>query len=252
MLSTDPALGLADTDLGWSGYPEGMKLKLRAALLAPLVISAMALGGCAGNAPIAGNPSPAPGEPGTEVAATWLDGGRMIALVTWGSSSCVPQASEVTASGQEVSVTLADGANQACTADYAPRASAVGVPAGVDPHEPVTVNLTYLGQTVGLTLAGDPELTGTPGQETDYQPTAGWFNDQGIALLTWGSSSCRPVVEGVEETADAVTVTFATQDGVCTADMAPRVTLLQMEQVDRSRQLILVGDNLDATIPISG
>lgn len=35
-------------------------------------------------------------------------------------------------------------------------------------------------------------------------------------------------------------------------DMAPRVTVLYVEQVDRDRSLTLAGDNLDATIPILG
>ncbi len=187
-----------------------------------------------------------------ETAAAWLDEGRMIGLITWGSSSCVPSAEAATASGQEITVALVDNADGPCTADYAPRASEVAVPAGVDPHQPVTVHLTYLDQTVDLTLAGDPELTGTPGDPTEYAPTAGWFNDTGIALLTWGSSSCRPQVAAVDEAADEITVTFTANEGACTMDMVPRVTILGVEQVDRDRELTLVGDNLDATLPIRG
>lgn len=221
---------------------------------AALVLSTLMLAGCATTSPVPAAPSqtPTPEEPAMELAAAWLDAGRMIGLVTWGSSSCVPHAEAATASGQEITVTLVDATDGPCTADYGPRASEIAVPAGVDPHQPVTVHLTYLDQTADLTLAGDEELTGTPGDPTDYQPTAGWFNDNGIALLTWGSSSCRPQVAGIEETADGITVNFTPHDGMCTMDMAPRVTVLYVEQVDRDRSLTLAGDNLDATIPILG
>ena len=222
--------------------------------VAALVVSALALAGCAVTSPVPAAPSqsPTPQEPDTASVATWLDSGRMIGLVTWGSSSCVPQADTATASGQEITVTLLDPAEGACTADYAPRASEIAVPTGVDPHQDVTVHLTYLDKTVDLKLAGNAELTGTPGDPTDYQPTAGWFDDHGIALLTWGSSSCRPQVAGIEESVDVITVNFTAHDGMCTMDMAPRVTVLYVEQVDRTRKLTLVGDNLDATIPILG
>ncbi|MEA4945773.1 MAG: hypothetical protein VB080_15225 [Propionicimonas sp.] len=230
-----------------------MILKLRsAALLVPLAVSVLTLAGCASSAPIAADPSPTAGESGMQTAAAWLDAGRIIGVVTWGSSTCVPTADAATASGQEITVTLTDNAEGACTADYAPRASEVAVPAGVDPKQDVTVHLTYLDQTVDLTLAGDPGLTGTPGEPTDYQPTAGWFTDQGIALLTWGSSTCRPQPAKVDETADGITVSFTPHDGACTMDMVPRLTVISVEGGDHDRNLTLVGDNLDATIPIVG
>ena len=221
---------------------------------AALVLSTLMLAGCATTPPVPAAPSgtPTPEEPAMQLAATWLDAGRMIGLVTWGSTSCVPTAGEATADGQEITVTLVDPQAEACTADLAPRASEVAVPAGVDPTQPVTVHLTYLDQTADLTLAGDQRLSGTPGEPTDYQSTAGWYDDNGIVLLTWGSSTCRPIVSDLEETADALTVTFAAQDGPCTMDMAPRTTMLYVEQAGRDRELTLVGDNLNATIPILG
>lgn len=185
-----------------------------------------------------------------EAAVSWLDGGRMIGLVTWGSSSCVPSAGPASAEGQEITVAVIDHTSGPCTADYAPRASEMAVPAGVDPHQPVTVHLTYLDQTVELTLDGNPELTGTPGDPTDYQPSAGWFNDHGLALLTWGSSTCRPEVADLQEASDGITVTFTSHEGACTMDMVPRMTILGVEQVDRDRTLTLSGDGLDATIPV--
>lgn len=220
---------------------------------AALVVSTLGLAGCGITSPVPAEPPPrtsAPEESAMRPAAAWLDAGRMIGVVTRGSSSCVPSAGEATASGQEISVTLTDQTGGACTADLASRASEVAVPVGVDPHQPVTVHLTYLDQTIDLTLDGNTELTGTPGEETDYQPTAGWFDDGGIALLTWGSSSCRPQVANIDETADGIVATFTTHQGVCTMDMAPRVTVLHVGQVGRDRSLTLIGDNLDATIPV--
>lgn len=238
-----------------SDYVGGMSLLFRGGVAA-LVVSTLALAGCAITSPVPAAPAPAPTptpeEPAMEIAATWLDAGRMIGLVTWGSSSCVPFAEEPAADGQKIAVKLTDADTGPCTADHSPRASELAVPAGVDPTQPVTVQLTYLDQTAELTLPGDTELTGTPGDPTDYQPSAGWFSDNGIVLLTWGSSTCRPQVSGIEETADGITVTFTAHEGMCTMDMAPRTTILGVEQVGRDRPLTLVGDNLDATIPIRG
>ena len=49
-----------------------------------------------------------------------------------------------------------------------------------------------------IDVDADPDATATPGSSTEYQPSAGWFDDGGLVLLTWGSSSCAPVVESVE------------------------------------------------------
>ena len=44
-------------------------------------------------------------------------------------------------------------------------------------------------------LAGVPGLGG-PGSETDFEPSAGWTDQDGMfVLLTWGSSTCPPVVD---------------------------------------------------------
>src|SRR5690606_6722904 len=75
---------------------------------------------------------------GDDMEAAWLDGGRMFAIVTWGSSTCVPTAEGVSADGQTVTVQLNEGdADQVCTADLAPRASLAALPDGVDPTKDV-------------------------------------------------------------------------------------------------------------------
>ena len=189
--------------------------------------------------------------------AAWLDDGRMFAIVTTGSSTCIPQVDEVTASGQKISVTLVDpDADAVCTQDLAPRASVGAFPEGVDPTKDVEFVVTYNGATDDADLDGDPTLTGVPGTSTEYTPSAGWFDDESLVLLTWGSSSCPPVVESVEGSGAAGTVTFATDDEkACTMDMAPRATIVAFpdDQVeDDGLQLTLVGGNLDATISVRG
>lgn len=249
-------------------YPWGMSLRRTVASLS-LLIPAVALAGCAPGpqtttpqapAPSTSSkePSPAP-EPsapaeGMRADAAWLDAGRVIGVVTWGSSSCVPFAEDPAASGQEVSVTLTDPEGRPCTKDLVARASVVGVPAGVNPKEDVTLKVSYLGQESSFELDGDDDLTGTPGDPTDYAPSAGWFDDdKGIVLLTWGSSSCPPVVEKVDDAADAITVSFTTTKGACTADVGPRATVISVANGgDDDRQLVLVGDNLDAKVKILG
>lgn len=196
-----------------------------------------------------------------DVEAAWLDDGRMFAIVTWGSSTCVPIVDEVTGDGQTVTVSLADppssdGAEKACTSDLAPRASVGAVPEGVDPTQDVEFIVTVGDVTDDVDLDGNPALKAAPGSSTDYAPSAGWFDDEGAVLLTWGSSTCIPVVENVEEQAGGATVTFATQDGACTMDMVPRATVLGFgddgddSDDDDEFVLTLVGDNLDATVTV--
>ncbi|MGY1551378.1 hypothetical protein ACW5CM_06255 [Microbacterium sp. A588] len=194
--------------------------------------------------------------------AAWLDDGRLFAIVTWGSSMCVPVVDEVTASGQTVTVALvdapsADGAETACTDDLVPRASIGGVPEGVDPKQDVEFIVTAGDVTDDIDLDGNAALAGTPGEPSDFLPSAGWFDDEGVVLLTWGSSTCPPVVENLEEQPGGATVTFKPHDGICTMDMAPRATMLGFsDDSDDSEEndfiLTLVGDNLDGTVTVIG
>lgn len=241
------------------------RISRAATSLIGLVAAAAFLAGCAGtpgdtsptstNAPQQ-NASPAP-EPEDGFEAAWLDDGRMFAVVSWGSSTCIPQVDEVTASGQQVSVSLVDAdPDAACTADYAPRASIGAFPEGIDPTKDVELVVTYNDRTDDADLDADPSLTGVPGGQTEYMPSAGWFDDESLVLLTWGSSSCLPVVESVEGSGASGTVTFAAEeDKPCTMDMAPRATIVAFsdDQVDDDGfQLTLVGAGLDATIPVRG
>ena len=198
-----------------------------------------------------------PKEPsGDDIEAAWLAGGASIGIVTWGSSSkdCQPAQADVKADGQILEVTLTDRADgqTPCTADFGPRAIAFPVPGGVDVTKDVEVNVTYGEIKADADLDGLPAAPADPGMG---QPSAGWFDDQGILLMTYGSSSCPPVVQDVTMADAGATVTFATVDRVCTMDLAPRVTVIQLPQEpkdDRAFTLTLTGDHLDGEVPVIG
>jgi len=204
------------------------------------------------------SPAPSAGDVDdqNDIEAALLDDGRMFALITLGSSTCVPQVEKVTAEGQNVTVTLVDpDESKPCTKDLAPRASLGELPEGVDPKTDITLNVTYGDITDDVDLDGDPAATGTPGTSTEFQPSAGWFDDGGLVLLTWGSSTCVPVVESLEGSGNAGTATFATdEDQVCTMDMVPRATMLafgdDVVEDDGTFTLTLVGGGLDGTVEV--
>jgi hypothetical protein len=183
-----------------------------------------------------------------------LDDGRMFAVVTWGSSTCIPQVDEVTGDGQTVTVTLVDvDADAVCTADMQQRASIGALPDGVDPTQDITLQVTYGDASDDVELDGDAAATGTPGSPTEYLPSAGWVDDGTLVLLTWGSSGCPPIVESLDAT--NLTVTFTTDDAkACTMDMAPRATLLAFgdDAGDDDATLTLVGGGLDGTVAVRG
>ena len=225
-------------------------------ILASVVLgsaAALSLTGC-----LSGSDAPAGQE--TDVEAAWLDDGRIIAVVTSGSSTCVPTAesAEINSDGALAVELVEPDADTACTRDLVPRATLVTVPNGVDPSQDLEIWVTSEAGYYGdVTLAGAPGLAG-PGGETDYEPTAGWTQQQGqFVILTWGSSGCVPVVESSEVTGEAeVTVTFQDPpaDQVCTADMAPRTNFAFADGLSgvEDVQLVLTGDSFDQTIAIYG
>jgi len=185
----------------------------------------------------------------SDVAAAWLDEGRGIGVVTYGSSSCEPSLDAADIQTDTLTVELSDPADAPCTRDYVPRVTYVPAPEGVDPSADlrIVVEGDYAGEVV---LAGDARLTGAPGQPTEYAPSAGWVSEGMIAILTWGSSSCPPVVESAAVTGESeVTVTFETppEDQVCTMDMAPRATLAAVGVPDEpvGAALVLIGERGD-------
>lgn len=204
------------------------------------------------------DPSTGPGDTGggevEDMDGVLLDDGRMFAVVTWGSSTCIPQVDTVSANGQTVEVSLVDAdAAAACTSDMAPRASVGALPEGVDPAQDITLNVTYGEASEDVDISGG-SFSGVPGESTEYLPSAGWIDDGTLVLLTWGSSGCPPVVETLEATGNAGTATFVTDaDKVCTMDMAPRATLLAFGEDaadDDDFTLTLVGGGLDGTVEV--
>jgi hypothetical protein len=202
--------------------------------------------------------TPTPASTGTggdsneqDVDAAWLDGGRMVGIVTQGSSTCIPSAEEATYEKGVMEVTLVEPeGDTACTADLVPRVTLVGTPEGVDPAKGVEIEVTGDGWHGDTDLDGVPDLA--TGGETDYLPSAGWTDVDGqFVILTWGSSSCAPAIENTEVTsATEVTVTFVTPpaDQVCTMDMAPRglVTAVNgLEDEDAGIFAILTGAEFD-------
>ncbi|MCR2764944.1 hypothetical protein NQ152_15660 [Microbacterium sp. zg.B48] len=229
------------------------------ALPVAVLLTGLALAGCA--APVAGAPSSSPAAGGgeeQEIDAAWLDDGRMIGLVTQGSSGCVPTAEDATLDGSVLTVTLVGpDADTACTADYGPRVSLVVLPAGVDPTQDLEIRVTGDGWRGDTDLDGVPGLTA--GGTTDYAPSAGWTDADGqFVILTWGSSTCAPMVETVTLSGPSeVTVLFATPptDQVCTMDLAPRAVLAVAEGLadDAETFAVLTGAEFDnVRIPIVG
>jgi hypothetical protein len=198
-----------------------------------LVMIALALGALAGCASSPGPTAPSATATATGTAAAgaaWLDGGHGAAVVSMGSSTCVPTAGDITASGQTVTVAFTEPtAKTPCTSDYAPRASYVALPSGVDATKDVQITATgALSGTVKLAA-----LTSTPPSAGGQSPTAGWVEGTGsgsdipsgsFAFLTWGSSTCPPSVGSVTATGAATVVLQLTAPATaaCTMDMAPR------------------------------
>ncbi|QYF97094.1 hypothetical protein [Microbacterium sp. PAMC21962] len=107
-------------------------------------------------------------------------------------------------------------------------------------------------------------LPGVAGLEADEEafgePSAGWTQDEGqFVFLTYGSSSCVPVVEDIAATGAAeVTITFAEPEPnqVCTMDFAPRAAVGWVEGLESTTEaeLVLTGgaEFPDVRIPIYG
>lgn len=231
------------------------------ALPVVLLLAGGVLAGCASSPSATPSSTPSTGDSTeVEIDAAWLDDGRIIGLVTTGSSTCVPAADEATLQADgSLAVTLVEpDADTACTRDLVPRVTLVEVPEGVDPSEDLAITVTGDGYSGSADLEGVEGLTG--GGMTDYLPSAGWTGTDGqFVLLTWGSSTCVPVVSDVAASGPAeVTVTFETPpaDQVCTMDMAPRATVAFVEglEEDVDVSLVLAGspefDNV--RVPIYG
>jgi len=236
------------------------RLPLLGLLGAGLLVVGAATGCASGAASAPGSSSPGTTPDATapvdaaQVEAAWLNGGTAIALVTWGSSSCAPRIDGQAAVVEgTLDVTVSDPSGTACTRDMAPRATFVSLPAGVDPTQ--SLDIAVRGAVKGTgTLAG----LAAPEAPAEFTPSAGWVDDSLIAILTYGSSSCLPVVETVTTQGDTVAVGFATPpaDQVCTLDMAPQLTLADVSGAEASDATSLTlsggGVTVQGSVPILG
>lgn len=245
-----------------------MRPRLTAALGGTLLLIA-ALAGCAtpdvtpGDAPTATtSPSPDAPAPGTgadtapssewEVDAAWLNGGATIALVTYGSSTCVPTLVDASADAGVLVVELAGADAAACTDDLVAQPLAIPVPAGIDTSAELEIQVS-----MGEAYADTDLDAYTAGPVEEFSPSAGWLDDDAIAILTWGSSTCLPVIENVTVPSEAsVVVQFQKPDAqqVCTMDMAPQVTIATLPDdadLDDDTATLTLGGLVDAEpIPI--
>ncbi|MFI8633326.1 hypothetical protein ACIGEP_12095 [Microbacterium sp. NPDC077663] len=229
-----------------------MRTRLIAALAGSFVV-ATALAACA--TPAAQDAAPGGGAdavaPTARVDAGWLDGGATIGVVTYGSSSCRPEVSTVADDDGVIVVALREPTADACTDDLVARALEVPVPAGVEAtvDQRVRVELEDVRTDIDLTA-----YRGGPVEE--FAPSASWIGDRVIALRTWGSSSCLPIVTDTRVASPAsVVVRFETPptDQVCTMDMAPQLTLVQLDPdavVDRDATVSFGVLDAAETVPI--
>lgn len=224
------------------------------AFLGGAALVAGVLTGCASGG--SSEPTSTPSGPErTEIAAAWLDGGAMVGLLLEGSSACRPFADDVTAEDGVLRVSLMEPEG-ACTRDLVPQGVAVAVPAGVDSAQDLRVEVAGPGYTAETELPGVAGLTPGGGLEGG-QPSAGWAGADVFALLTWGSSSCPPQVESAAASGPGeILVTFVAPaaDQICTADMAPRVTAVEVPGVPAgvAYEAVLSGDSFDTRIPVAG
>lgn len=214
-----------------------------------LLLGAFAVVGCASTPAATSTPTPTATDTPSqeiEVDAAWLDGGRMIGLVTQGSSTCVPAAGEVSREADGTLVVALEEVDPAtpCTRDMVSRVTLVTLLADIDPAKELKIRVTGAGIHGDTDLDGLPALVGA--NVPEYSPSAGWVDDDEIVILTWGSSSCVPVIETVTATDPAaVTVTFVAPpaDQMCTADMGPRGVIAQVEGLD---------DDIDVSLTLTG
>lgn len=86
---------------------------------------------------------------GEQILTGWIEEGKTFAIVTWGSSSCVPVADSIEAKSEaSLLVTFRASPNEVCTADMAPATHTFALPSDVTkrPIE-LTVVMTDNGQS---------------------------------------------------------------------------------------------------------
>ncbi len=121
-------------------------------LATALAALCLALTGCSAPVSVASDTS-AGGPPGFDgsggllngqPSAIWISGRREFAIVTFGSSSCPPVPTAISApDATHIAITFVQSPNTPCTADIGPTTHKFDVPGGVDADGSVTVDVTY-------------------------------------------------------------------------------------------------------------
>ena len=123
---------------------------LSAAVLALVAMSLLA--GCSAPVSVANDTSEGspPGFDGGggllngEPSAIWISGRHEFAIVTFGSSSCPPVPTSITAvDAHHMAITFVKSPNSPCTADMSPTTHKFDVPDGVEADGAVAVAVTY-------------------------------------------------------------------------------------------------------------
>lgn len=166
-------------------------------------------------------------------------------LVTWGSGSCVFDATEVEAvDGTTVAVRFEQAPAEGCTDDLAPRAHELAVPeeliGSLETAEVVLVESAFAGSGVeSPTSEWTVDLVGgwfgtvaetyetglasglPPGDPESFEPRV-LVRESVIALVTFGSSSCPALPTAASVEGDVLALTVEPRPAeVCTADMSP-------------------------------
>ena len=117
-----------------------------------LVALSLALTGCAAPVSVANDTSSGgpPGFDGSggllngEPSAIWISGRREFAIVTFGSSSCPPVPTAISApDASHIAITFVKSPNTPCTADIGATTHKFDLPDEVDADGSVTVDVTY-------------------------------------------------------------------------------------------------------------
>ncbi len=189
-------------------------------------------------------------ETNPDLGAAWLDDGRMIGLVTLGSSTCVPVGRCADLRGRGAGRHCSPRRpSQACTRDLVPRVTLVTVPEDVDPEKDLQIEVTGDDYSRPGRARRRRRPRRPAARPTTTRAPAGPTTPGQFVILTWGSSTCVPVIEDVAATGPAeVTVTYQTRPTTRCAPWTWRRALGHRGERPRGRsdvQLILTGGGFD-------
>ncbi|MFJ6531029.1 hypothetical protein [Microbacterium sp. NPDC091662] len=216
-----------------------------------LVVGGMALAavltGCAtsaGTGPVPESTSdPDASDTSYAPQAAWLDATSFV-LKTWGDA-CAPQIGDIVAGDQSLEIVLVDTTDEVCAAVQTAHGMYVGLPAAFDSSRSVELTVTDPGGlTTELTLPGLAAGEVIPADRMPEQtPAAAWIDEQELAILTWGSSTCMPVAGTVDVVSEkeAIVRLEASGNEVCTMDLVPQITFVPAEGIGEDAELTLDG-----------